>query len=557
MNPVKQIIATTGKSSLIFLCIFSLSVVSCKHYKTEKAQKRITTDQSAEDFADKLESILQPVDTTKTKKHLSDASYNLRYTYQLNEYIPIWLFQNKPVKAATSYLQDLEEIQWDGLDPEKYKLTELKKINNEILAGKSDMNTLLSFDTLFTYSYLLAAHDLLFGEINPKKADSTWFYKNDTVWDAPAMLLNNDEQYTSLSYFRSMLPDYAILQNAYKHYTELAEDSTLNAAIRTLHNLKNYKAADSTTVHAISNVIQQELPWIYEDKKDSHLSNKQLLLSYQYYMGLKPSGSMDSITLVHLSSPLNDIAYKLKANMERMRWMQKKFTDTYLLVNVPLMELFLRKRDSVLMHMRVVVGQPARQTPSLNADMTNIVINPPWSVPPTILKKDVLPGITKSGAKYLAKKGLIVYDKDGNIIDPRSVTPKNYRRYYYRQSPGDDNSLGYVKFNLPNPFDIYLHDTPHRDDFGRRARALSSGCVRVQQPKEMAIYILSQLEGRRFDEGILDSMIQTHKTKWEILKNKIPVDIVYLTAFQDSTGTHPRLLNDIYKRDSSLISLLK
>jgi murein L,D-transpeptidase YcbB/YkuD len=274
-------------------------------------------------------------------------------------------------------------------------------------------------------------------------------------------------------------------------------------------------------------------------------------------MGLKPSGIADSVTLAHLSRPLNEITGQLKANMERLRWMQKQLAGTHILVNVPLMELFFRKNDSVAMHMRVVVGQPARQTPSLNAFMTSIIINPRWSVPPTILKKDVLPGITKSGSKYLAKKGLIAYNKDGDIIDPAKITPHNYNNYYYRQSPGDDNALGYVKFNLPNPYDIYLHDTPHRNDFTLRSRALSSGCVRVQQPKEMAIYILSQIEGKKFDENVLDSMIQKHTTKWEMLKNKIPVSIVYLTAFEDSTGTHPRLLNDVYKRDSSLISLLK
>jgi len=557
MQVDKRIIPFTGAKAIIFLLFISSGILSCGHFRTEKAKKRIETDQIAEDFADKLSSVLQSIDTTKSRKHVSDQAYNLRYTYQLNEYLPIWLYQDKPIKAVTTYLEELEEIRWDGLDPEKYKLSVLKRLHNELLAGSKNIDALINFDTLLTRSYLLAAHDLLLGEINPKKADSTWFYKNDTAWDAPALLVNNDTAYTPLSHFRSGMPAYALLQNTYKHYVQLETNNDLDSAINTLHDIKDFRNPGATGLSAAAKVIQLELPWLTANKNDSQTANKNLVAGYQYYMGLKTSGSIDSITLVRLSSPIKDIAAKIKANMERTRWMQQQFAKTYILVDVPLMELFFRKDDSLAMHMRVVVGQPARQTPSLNANMANVVINPPWSVPPTILKKDVLPGIKKGGAQYLAKKGLIVYDKDGDIIDPKKITPRNYNNYYYRQSPGDDNALGYVKFNLPNPYDIYLHDTPHRNDFTLRSRALSSGCVRVQQPKEMAIYILSQLEGRRFNEDVLDSMIQFHKTKWEILKNKIPVSIVYLTAFQDSTGSHVRMLNDVYKRDSSLVALLK
>ncbi len=242
--------------------------------------------------------------------------------------------------------------------------------------------------------------------------------------------------------------------------------------------------------------------------------------------------------------------------MERIRWMQKEFGKLYLIVDVPLMELFLKRDGANAVHMRVVVGRRERQTPSLNANMANVVINPSWGVPPTILKKDVLPGLVKSGKKYLSRKGLKAYDNDGNAVDPSFINAHNYRRYTYKQAPGDDNSLGYVKFNFPNHWDVYMHDTPHRGDFVKRDRFLSSGCVRVQRPKEMAVYILSELEKMTFTMGKLDSMIRTHKTRWEILKNKIPVHIAYLTAFEDTTGTHIQFVRDIYHRDGKLISLL-
>jgi murein L,D-transpeptidase YcbB/YkuD len=188
--------------------------------------------------------------------------------------------------------------------------------------------------------------------------------------------------------------------------------------------------------------------------------------------------------------------------------------------------------------------------------MSNVVLNPPWGVPPTILKQDVLPGIQKSGNQYMVKKGLKAYDRKGNRVNVSQINASNYKRFNYKQDPGDDNSLGYVKFNLPNPWDIYLHDTPHRDDFGKRERALSSGCIRLQQPQEMALYILAEIEKKRFTKERIDSIIDTHKTQWQVLKNKIPVHIAYLTAFEDSTKTHINFTRDVYHRDGKLMAAL-
>ena len=307
----------------------------------------------------------------------------------------------------------------------------------------------------------------------------------------------------------------------------------------------------------IISVIKAEIPWIEPTDNDTISQQKQYVMAYQNYCGIRITGKLDSTTFASLATSPEVFIKKIKANMERIRWMQRQFGDLYLIVDVPEMELFLRRDGLNALHMRVVVGKPERQTPSLFATMANIVINPSWGVPPTILKKDVLPGLRKSGRKYMRKKGLKVYDSDGDVVDPSFINESNYRRYTYKQAPGDDNSLGYVKFNLPNPWDIYLHDTPHRDDFGKHDRFLSSGCIRVQYPQEMAIYILADLEQKKnYTPGRLDSIIATHKTKWEILKTRIPVHIAYLTAYADTTGKHVQFMRDIYHRDEKLISLL-
>jgi len=499
--------------------------------------------------------MLKPIDTANKKKLIS-ISDNVRYTYESDDYQPIWIKENYlPTEAAAKLVAELEDMRWDGIDPERYHLAAIKKLKAKLNTTKvNTVQDAIAFDTALTHSYLAASKDLLIGEILPKTADSLWYHVNDTTWNAPLQLVNARGIYPSLDDYRSLVPTYALLRDEYKRYTELGNDTALNQAIALIPHIKP-PAGDA--LETINTIIHTELPWVETAPNDSISEEKQLVTAYQTYTGIPVTGRFDSITLAHLATPPQALLKKISANMERVRWMQQQFGDLYLVVDVPLMELFLRKDGVNVLHMRVVVGKPERQTPSLFATMANVVINPPWGVPPTILKNDVLPGLEKSGKSYMTKKGLKAYDREGNIVKVSTINAGNYKRYTYKQDPGDDNALGYVKFNLPNPWDIYLHDTPHRTDFGKRYRALSSGCIRLQRPLDMAVYILSEIEKRKnFTPGLLDSMIETHKTKWELLKTKIPVHITYLTAFDDTTGKHIRFTSDIYNRDDKLISLM-
>jgi murein L,D-transpeptidase YcbB/YkuD len=453
---------------------------------------------------------------------------------------------------ADDLLRELEDIRWDGLDPERYHFTALKQQAEELKkATQAPLDKVIAFDTTCTRSYLQASRDLLLGMLSPRAADSLWFHANDSVWQAPRTLATTIGQgsYASLKDYRSAIPAYALLQKTYRHYTELAANDSLIKVKLALGG----KPADSLVAY----IINTEMPNLVPMQNDSLSAEKRLLMTYQYYTGQKVSGAKDSATVATLARNPDSVARLIAANMERMRWLPATLEDQYIIVDVPMMEFFMKKGTENLFHMRVVVGKPSRQTPSLNARMVNVVFNPSWGVPPTILKKDVLPGLTKSGASYLRRKGLRAYDHNGNAIDAGSINESNYRRYTYKQPPGDDNSLGVIKFNMPNPWDIYMHDTPHKEDFPNRYRAKSSGCVRLQQPRELAEFIFTQLEDNdKYSREHIDSVVSTHKTKYEPLKNKIPVHIVYLTAFEDSTGTQVRFLGDVYKRDAKLMALM-
>lgn len=508
-----------------------------------------------EDFADELSNLLQPVDTATPRK-MRPLSDDLRLVYQLEDYQPIWVKENyKPRDAAGMLLEELEEMQWDGADTGQYNITAIRNLKTKLDTTKrNSLADAIRFDTSLTRSYLAAARFLLLGSVLPKKADSLWYQPNDSVWQAPKILASS-EKYPSLNDFRSAFPTYELLRKEYKRYYELMSDSSY---VNSVYNVQQPDQDKDVLEYSANYIILAELTALGVVSNDSISDDKQLVMAYQRNKMLRVTGKLDSSTIAGLATGPEVYAKKLCANMERLRWMQQTPGEMYILVNVPLMELFFRRGAEEMMHKKVVVGRPERQTPSLRANMTNIVINPPWGVPPTILKNDVLPGIQKSGKKYLAKKGLKVYDKNGNAVNASNITSSNYRRYTYKQAPGDDNSLGYVKFNMPNKWNIYLHDTPHREDFGKRGRALSSGCVRVNEPQEMALFILAQLEDKqRYTQGRLDTLIASHKTKSETLKNKIPVFITYLTAFEDSTGQRIQFSKDIYEKDEKLMAMMK
>jgi len=543
-----------GRLMVLWIVLLCSSFMACNNNPNRHGFKEriIASGADSKEFAEKLSAIFPDMDSSDSKKHIVTIADNMRYAYELNQYAPLWLSSGKPNSATEKFLSELDNIQWDGIDPERYHLSALKQLRDNFNAKNADVNYLINFDTTFTNSYLLAAHDLLMGEIVLKTVDSLWYHKNDSSWTAPEHLVAKDANFPSLDIYRSKVPTYTLLRDQYQFYAKLQSDSTLMADINKLQGGYMPKKGDES----ISYIIKTEMPWA-NNESDTMSEWQQMVENYQYYNDIHASGKLDSFTLARLARTPQQINDAIKLNMERVRWMQQNIGDLYIIVDVPVMELFFRKGGENVMHMRTVVGKPERQTPSLDANMANVVINPPWGVPPTIMKKDVMPGMSKSGLKYLKTKGLKVYDHKGNEIDASRVTEKNYKQYVFRQDPGDDNALGYVKFNLPNKWDIYLHDTPHRNDFPKRNRFLSSGCIRLEQPQQMALYILGELENKRYTQERLDSVIQTHKTRWEILKTKIPVHVLYLTTFEDTTGQHLRFIRDIYNRDAAVLSALK
>ncbi len=504
---------------------------------------------SIEDFKTAMSPVtaqLNPTDSLFRKQLLQDVDLNVRYAYRLAGNEPIWFASDGLKSNATELPEILGALADEGLDTTRYHLADIRRIiaaTHTDKKGVLPVDSVVQWDKTLTAAYLAAARDLLMGKEDIRKGDNQWFAANDTAFYGAQYLVTagkNKQQLPPLDTFRPTLKTYRQMVAAMDHWQQLKQDSlylSLKAAVR-------LGVQDSS----LQVLIAKELPDILTTATGDSNTTSSAIATYQYYHQLRITGKNDSATYKKLKTSPDTYIQSLQLNMDRMRALPRELGAEHVWVTIPLMEVDYYRDNDLKWHSRVVVGKKARQTPTLWAPMANVVFNPPWGVPPTILKNDVGPGVSRSGSGYLARKGLRAFDAKGRDVT-ELVNGNNYRQFSYRQPPGAHNSLGEIKFNLPNKWDIYLHDTPHRGDFGLRSRALSSGCVRVQNPKDFAEVLLSD---RGYSRGRIDSIIETRKTKLEPMKRPLPVYIVYLTVAPDSTGAGLRYLDDVYGRDIAM-----
>ncbi|WP_342640803.1 L,D-transpeptidase family protein [Rhodoligotrophos ferricapiens] len=293
--------------------------------------------------------------------------------------------------------------------------------------------------------------------------------------------------------------------------------------------------------------------------KDATLYDAELMQSvkaFQRQEGLKPDGIVGNRTLAAFNdTSVPEKIEKVLLNMERIRWLPRNLGDRYVLVNQPAFEVRVVENDVEIHRTNVVIGTATNQTPSFSDVMETIEFNPYWYVPRSIATKEMLPR-SKRDPGYLTRSGYEVVNARGQAVSSRSV---NWRKYSaqtmpvsVRQPPGRSNALGEMKFLFPNSHAVYLHDTPSKSLFRRKERAFSHGCVRVENPRELA-EVLLRPDG--WTEGRIASAIATGKNNGVKLKHRLDVHLVYMTAWPDEDGTI-RYYDDVYGRDGKLSKAL-
>jgi L,D-transpeptidase YcbB len=289
------------------------------------------------------------------------------------------------------------------------------------------------------------------------------------------------------------------------------------------------------------------------DRFDGALENA--LKAFQAESGLIDDGVAGARTLAALNAAPEERIDQILVNLERMRWLHEDFGDRYVFVNIPAFTTAVFEDGAEVYRTRSIVGEDRTSTPEFSDTMTYLVVNPTWYIPDSIARRVYLPQLWQDPG-VLRRNNMRLFTRAGTEIDPGLV---NFSAlgdsfpFRVRQNPSASNALGRVKFMFPNQFAIYLHDTPNRELFNRDARAFSNGCVRLEDPFELAQYLLApQLDD---PEAAFRRWVDAGSERYVTLEKPIPVYLAYRTAWADADGVHFRA--DIYGRDAKLLAKLR
>ena len=411
-------------------------------------------------------------------------------------------------------IKEIGSAEDEGLQTNDYNYSLLKSFeeNYEHLLDSS----IVRYDLLLTKSTQKFINHISKGKLNPKELYKDWDLQEKKV-DVNKILfdcIDNDTFKTSIEGCKPNHIIYKKLKFCLKILKQFPEEKSF-----ALINLKE-RILPNTQSKYIPIIKKRLMYWGDMKEKDTILSalyDKKTLEAIKFFQarhGLKPDGVIGKSTIDALNFSRNQRIEQVIANMERWKWFAHDFSNHYLLINIPDYSIVAVKNNDTTQSQRVVVGRDTRKTPILDSKISNINLNPNWTVPPTILKEDIFPDAIKNKGVF-KKKGLVILDLKSNEVNPNTWKIEDANKYKYVQNPSRNNSLGSMKINFPNKFSVYLHDTNHRNFFSLNYRSLSSGCVRLEKPLEMATYILNDT------------------TKWSLQKIKDTTDIKHYYKLQN------------------------
>jgi murein L,D-transpeptidase YcbB/YkuD len=380
-----------------------------------------------------------------------------RNIYRARQFRPVWSIHAKVDPSADEALMTLENAPADGLNPEDFGVSEIRRMESA-KEKSTQLSNATDFDVHLMYSLARFAGELCAGRIDAKDVDPMWQVKpkNCDIPQIVSTAIENKQVQSLPEQLAPRLPEYAALKQS----------------------LKDFRA---------------------------------------------------------MNPPPQDRIETIAVNMDRMRWIADDFEPRYLRVNVPAFELTVHDGNEIALQSRVIVGADDKRTPIISGEMQRLVFSPYWNIPLSIATKEVLPKVKKD-PRYLDRQQMEVVRMShgkAETVDPSQVDWDKQSDddfdYQLRQRPGASNALGLVKFIFPNPFNIYLHDTNADNLFAKLTRSLSHGCIRVEKAPELAAYVLQ--DQPEWTPERINAAMHSGEEKWVNLKKRLPVHIVYWTAW--------------------------
>ncbi len=289
---------------------------------------------------------------------------------------------------------------------------------------------------------------------------------------------------------------------------------------------------------------------------DSRLYDSELqwaVLRFQSAQALNVDAVIGNRTIAQMNVPVATRIEQARANLERGRWLLRHAQGDFVLVDVAGYRVSLYRDSQQIWQSRVQVGKPYRKTPIFNSRIDRITLNPNWTIPPTILREDIVPKARRD-PEYLAGQNIRVLDGRGREVPRAKIDWSKAAAYTWRQDPGDDNSLGRAVIRFDNSYNVYMHDTPHQAQFDIEQRTFSSGCIRVERARELVELLLD--DPQQWNRAALDAAMREPATREVNLQRPVPVLIAYWTMEADPQG-RASFRDDIYERDGALIAALR
>ncbi len=268
---------------------------------------------------------------------------------------------------------------------------------------------------------------------------------------------------------------------------------------------------------------------------------------FQARHGLNVDGIIREQTLVALNVPATVRLAQLKVNVTRLRALSANLAPRYVVCNLPAARIVAIEKGAAVSRHSAVVGKPDRPSPEVNSKIVEINFNPYWTVPASIVRKDLIPKM-QDQPDYLTSNHIRIFDMRHKELQPSQINwySEDATNYTFKQDPGSFNSLGSIRINFPNPYQVYMHDTPLKNLFGEDFRFHSSGCVRVQNVRELVTWLLAGTRGWSRED--IDQAIKSGELKTARLTNPVPLHWVYITGWATADGV-VQFREDIYSRD--------
>jgi murein L,D-transpeptidase YcbB/YkuD len=457
--------------------------------------------------------------------------------YGSRQFRPVWTGGLVEEDRAAGAVAVLGRAEYQGLRSEDYLSSDV-----DLRAHPGRGRDAMQYEVALTAAVLRYAHDVSVGRTRPNAV-----YRDVKL---PIPSFDSVDALIRMSRSRSIADSLADLAPPHPQYRRLAEAMARYRAVEAKGGWPTVTTRGEKAL--IERLVADDvtLAAIPEPKSDDI---QAAVKRFQSRNGLEDNGRVAGATLAALNVPVSRRIEILAANMERWRWLPRRFEDRYIEVNVPDQSVAFVRNGDVVLSSRVVIGRKSSRTPIVRAEAVALIVNPPWEIPGDIVVNQLLPKLRKSSG-YLQASNMVLLNEPGDPfgkkVNWRNVSGDAFP-YRIVQIPGPQNALGNLMIDTPNEFDVYLHDTPGKQLFKQADRAVSNGCIRVEQIFQLASLALDESDG----ETKITDLIAAHDTKRVPLGRPVPVYFLYWTAIAGSDGG-VGFRADLYGRDAPLIAAL-